>query len=519
MQAMQRIANEHGDRVAMVCEDTRQTYRQLHDRAQRLVHGLRDHGIVKGDRVALLVDNGPQTLEQIVALGYGGFVRTGLYAHDSPERHQYLLELTGASALIVNDRYFEALEPILANCAALHCVIVIGQSATALEAVAAGRALDYEMMLAQASRDSVDITSSLNDPHQIRFSAGTTGLPKGILHDLAGWIAVGDNTVAMLDEPLTADDCYLAAGPLTHAAIMLVWPILSAGGTIVVLPSFDVERFLAAVETERVTMTLVVPTMVQMITDNADAANRDLSSLRVVFYGASPMPEPVLAKALKLWGNILYQLYGQSEASPVTVLPAADHRIDGSSAEQLRLQSVGRPIGSARVRILDNHDAELPAGKVGEVIVSAEGRMREIWGDPSATAERLTDDGWVRTRDMGWLDDEGFLFLSDRKEDMIISGGFNIWPAELENALAAHPAVHEAAVVGVPHPRWGESPHAAVVLNHGQPKQVSEQELIEWTRERLGSVKKLTGVHFVSELPRTPIGKVLRREVRDQLRP
>ncbi len=502
----------------MVCGEQRQTYRELHDRAQQLVHGLRALGLSKGDRVALLVDNGPACLEQIVGLALGGFVRTGLYTHDAPERQRYLLELTGAAALVVDSHHYESLESMLGDCPDLRHVIVVGDSRPAAGALETARVHSYDATVHGASTEPVEIDVRPEELHQVRFSAGTTGLPKGIVHDLAGWLAVGEGTVAALETPVTSADCYLAAGPLTHAASMLIWPVLDAGGSIVVLPAFDVRHFLAAVEEQGVTMTLLVPTMVQLILDNPESRRRDLSSLRAVFYGASPMPESALVAALELWGNVMYQLYGQSEAVPATALTPAHHVVDGTAAERARLRSAGKPVGGSAVRILDEDDEEVPPGTVGEVVVRTAGRMLELWNDPEATRARLTEDGWVRTRDMGWLDEEGFLFLADRKEDMIISGGFNIWPAELENALTTHPAVRAAAVVGVPHPRWGETPHAVVVLAEGEAADVTEEALIEWTRSTVGSVKKVTRVSFVDELPTTPVGKVLRRVVRENLR-
>lgn len=188
--------------------------------------------------------------------------------------------------------------------------------------------------------------------------------------------------------------------------------------------------------------------------------------------------------------------------------------VDGPEFQRRWLRSAGRPTPNSDVKIIDDDGNELPAGEVGEIAGFTPGRMREIWAAPDATAERITPEGWVRTRDMGWLSEDGFLYLADRKEDTIISGGYNIWPIELENALADHPAVLEAAVVGVPHEKWGETPHAVVVLAGGG--RATEDELIQWTREKVGSVKKVTGVSFAAELPKTPIGKVLRRVVREQ---
>lgn len=504
------------DHVAMICDDTEQTYGELYERSQRLAHALQRLGLEPGDCVALLVDNGPMTLEQVVGVSFAGLVRAPLYAHDSAARHGYLLDLTEARALIIDEKYLEPLLPFLSDAAELRVIVVVGDGGSEISAGARIETRGYTSLLDNDLDVRVHEEYGPDDAYQIRFSAGTTGAPKGILHDVKGWVAAGELTASVIEPPLNRDDRYLAAGPLTHAASVPVWPILDAGGTIVVMPAFDVARFLELAEMHGVTVGLVVPTMVQMITAHPDAAIRDLSSLRAMYYGTSPMPESTLRAGIHLWGNIMYQLYGQSESIPVTILAPRDHVIDGTEAQRARLRSAGRPLPGCGLRIVDDEDNEVPAGEIGEILVHSPGRMREIWKSPEATAMRITEDGWVRTRDMGRFDDDGYLFLADRKEDMIISGGYNIWPAELENALVNHPAVAEAAVVGVPHAKWGETPHAAVVLDDRFDGDISVAELIAWTKEAVGSVKKVTRVTFLDALPKTPVGKVLRRVVREE---
>ena len=274
------------------------------------------------------------------------------------------------------------------------------------------------------------------------------------MHTVAGFTAVG-NEMALAMPRLDQDDRYLAAGPLTHAAMLPLWGILAAGGAVVVLPAFHPARFLELVEQERCTTTLLVPTMIQMIVTLPEAGQADLSSLRAVFYGAAPISEQTLAEATPILGPILYQMYGQSEAVPLTVLTPRDHVLDGTEQERLRLRSAGRPTPGTELTIVDEDGKELPAGEVGEIAARSPAAMACIWQDPEATAARTLPDGSVLTRDMGYVDADGYLFLADRKEDLIISGGFNIWPAELENALASHPAVAEAAVVRIPHEKWG----------------------------------------------------------------
>jgi acyl-CoA synthetase (AMP-forming)/AMP-acid ligase II len=499
---MRKYVGMYGENQAVICEGRVGTYRELYERSCRLAQALAGLGIAPGDRVALLADNCFEVPEIKVGLALGGFVRAPLYVQNTADSNRYLLELTGARALIVQAHHLQTLAPALQGLAQLDEVIVIdgGDGGN-----------DYEQLLAAASHADPCVQVASDDVHQIRFSAGTTGKPKGIAHTTAGWLAMG-NELALAIPRLDEGDRYLAAGPLTHAAALPFWPMLAAGGAIVVVPTFDAARVLELIERQRCTITLVVPTMIQMLLEHPDSKTRDCSSLRTVLYGAAPIAERTLRDALAAWGDVMYQLYGQSEALPATVLAPRHHRPDGEERERRWLRSAGRAMPNVVVSIVDEHGEELPTGELGEVAILSPGRMSKIWGDPQTTAARLLPDGRVLTRDLGYLDRDGFLYLTDRKEDMIISGGFNIWPAELENALVEHPAVRAAAVVGIPHAKWGETAVAAVILHPGE--QVSEEELIAWTRERLGPVKKVTAVRFVETLPTSGVGKVLRREVR-----
>jgi len=461
-------SREHPDNLAVRCGDQTLTYGQLHERSCRLANTLRGLGVEPGERVATLAGNCLQSIEQMSGLALGGYVRSSLYTHSATESNLYLLDLVEASALIVQREHYDALAPHLDGIATLRQVLVFdGEAETAS---------DYEGALAQAPTKDPQVQLAADDPYIIRFSAGTTGKPKGIMHTVSRWTSVGEEMTLVMP-PQSASDRYLAAGPLAHAAMLPMWATLTAGGSIVVMSAFDPERFLSLVTHEQCTTTLLVPTMIQMIVNHPKAAESDLSSLRAVFYGAAPISEHTLAEARALWGDILYQIYGQSEAVPLTVLPPADHIVDGTPEQRGRLRSAGRPTPNCEIRILGPNGAELPPGQVGEIAAKSPAAMAGIWRDPQATAERILADGSVLTRDMGYLDQDGYLFLADRKEDMIISGGFNIWPAELENALASHPAVAEVTVVGVAHDKWGETPKAVVVLRDGYD--ADEQALID----------------------------------------
>jgi acyl-CoA synthetase (AMP-forming)/AMP-acid ligase II len=492
-------AASHGDAVAVSCEERSQTYAELHERAGRLANALGELGIQRGERVATLSGNCLEIVEQMTGIALGGYVRTSLYAHSSAESNLYLLNLTGASALIVEATLYPELAPHLPDAELLRHVLVFGGDAPE-------GTISYEAALAAASPNDPGTRLADDDPHVIRFSSGTTGKPKGILHTVARWCAVA-REMALLMPPLDEQDSYLAAGPLAHAALLPLFGVLAVGGRVVIMPAFDPARFIELVQRERTTVTLLVPTMIQMITALPQARTADLSSLRAVFYGAAPISERTLADGRAAWGDVMYQMFGQSEAVPLTVLTPVDH-------VGTRLRSAGRPTPNTVIRIVDENGNDVPAGQVGEIAARTPAAMAAIWRDEAASAQRFLPDGAVLTRDMGYLDEDGFLYLADRKEDMIISGGYNIWPAELENALASHPGVAEVAVVGVPHDKWGETPKAVVVLRPGC--HADERELIDWTRDKVGAVKRVTSVEFTDSLPKSAIGKVLRREVKKQ---
>ena len=501
---LRKSARFYSDNVAVTCEGQSLTFAELYERSCRLANGLRALGLEKGDRVATLEDNNIESLVEICAFALAGLVRCPMYTQNTGDVHVYMLNLVGAKALMAQEKYVKDVADLLSTATTVEHVVVNGAGGDGM--------LAYDDVVGSPSEDP-NVLVRQDDNHIIRFSAGTTGRPKGILHTVRGWRDMGSEFALVLPrtEP---DDAYLCAAPLSHAAGLFVWPFISQGARHVLMPAFDPGRFLELVETERCTLTLLVPTMIQIVANHPDAKKRDVSSLKAVFYGAAPIAERTLEEAQALWGNIMYQLYGQSESLPVCVLDPRYHSVGGTAEERRLLRSCGRPTPNTLVKLVDDDGNEVPQGELGEICTLSPGNMQEIWADPEATAERTTPDGYVRSRDVGSMDDSGFIFLADRKEDLIISGGFNIWPAEVENALCSHPAVMEAAVVGVPDEKWGETVMAVVVLRDGQ--QATADELVDWCREKVGSTKKPTRVEFSAEpLPKSGVGKLLRRTVRE----
>ncbi|EIV92861.1 class I adenylate-forming enzyme family protein [Frankia sp. QA3] len=505
------------DNVAVWFDGASMTYGQLYERSCRLVNVLLDLGIAPQDRVATLGPNNMWSLEEIAGLALGGFVRIPLHYRNTVDLHLFMISHVGARTLVVDEPRYRELADRLDEVPSLELVLVHGL-ADAGGGTGDGdrrrvRVLDYERLLRTVRPDDPEIVVHPDDMLHMAFTSGTTGRPKATVQTHRSWLNVTAENMIML-RPITGDDRYLAAGPLSHAASTIIFALLAKAAGNVVMASFEPRRAAELIEQYRATITVLVPTMIQMLVSEPSTADRDLSSLQAVLATGAPITERTIREAQGVLGDVLYLGFGQSEGIPATILTPAEIR-SGLAADPSLLRSAGRCTPRSMVKILDEDGNECPPGQQGEIAIDTPGNMKEIWGDPEATASRFTSEGFILTRDIGYLDERGYLFLADRKEDMIISGGFNIWPAEVENAVAAHPAVLEVAVVGVPHPKWGETPRAVVVLRAGRT--ATEDEIVQWCRDRIGSMKKPTSVAFRTQpLPKSPVGKLLRRVVREQ---
>jgi acyl-CoA synthetase (AMP-forming)/AMP-acid ligase II len=372
--------------------------------------------------------------------------------------------------------------------------------------------LDYEKLMAKASAEEPRVSISEEDMISLRYTSGTTGKPKGVIHDHRSNITALYNSL-MDGLRIEEGDVIALMGPVTHASGAMILPHLLRGAKVIILSGFDAEGILKLIEREHVTTLYLVPTMIVMLLARPDLKSYDLSSLKTIRYGASPISPEVLKRGVEAFGNVFVQGYGLTEGSmPLTLLNKRDHRMDGTMKQIQRLGSVGREVTVACVRIMDEAGEMLPPGEIGEIVIRSEQNMKGYWNNPQATAEALRG-GWLHTRDMGYMDEDGYVFLVDRKDDMIISGGFNVYPREVEDVLYMHPSVLEAAVFGVPDEKWGETVKAAVSLKKGAV--LTEEEIIEHCRKHLAGYKKPKSVDFVTDLPKNANGKILRRELKE----
>ena len=491
--------------TAVVYQQTRLTTKELLGRIYRLANALLGLGLKKGDRVAVLLNNCHQSVECFFGLACAGLVLVPMNSRNSAREHLFLLNDSEAKAILLGDEFREPIASILPEARSIsHALCVTGK---ALEGMPA-----YEELMAQASPEKPGLDVSEEDIISLRYTAGTTGQPKGTIHDHRSFVAMVYN-ILMDGFQILEGDAVALMGPVTHASGAMIIPHIVRGAKVVILSTFDIPTILETIQKEQITTLYLVPTMIVMMMAYPDLKKYDLGFLKNIRYGASPISPEVLKKGIGIFGNIFQQGYGLTEGGmPVTLLLKKDHFLDGSERSLKRLSSIGREVTVAQVRIMDDEGKILPPGQIGEIVVQSDMNMKGYWKKPEATAKTLRG-GWLHTRDMGYMDEEGYIYLVDRKDDMIVSGGFNIYPKEVEDVLYMHPAVLEAAVFGVPDEKWGEAVKAAVSLRQGM--KATEEEIVEHCKNHLAGYKKPKSVDFMKDLPKSLYGKILRRKLKE----
>ncbi|MFE9344848.1 acyl-CoA synthetase [Streptomyces olivaceus] len=490
-----RRARRTPARTAVVHRGTGTTYRELHERVLRLAHALRALGVVRGDRVAHLGPNQPAFLETLFAAGALGAVLVPLNTRLAAPELAYSLVDSGSTVLVHGAEQAETATAAAADTGVRHRVTL---------GAPGGGALGYEDLIAGGSTEPLDEAVAPDDPCLIMYTSGTTGRPKGAVlsHANITWNSVN----VLVDTDLTGDEVTLVVAPLFHTAglNMTCLPTLLKGGRVVLLEAFDAGAVLEAVERERVTYMFGVPTMYDAMAAHPRWETADLSSLRSLNCGGAPVPARTIERYLAR-GLAFSQGYGMTEASPGVLL--LDREQTSAKAG-----SAGVPhfFTDARVALPDGSTAG--AGQRGEILVQGPNVMSGYWNRPEDTAAAVTDDGWLRTGDVARTDEDGYAYIVDRVKDMFVSGGENVYPAEVEDALLSHPAVRECAVVGVPDQVWGEVGHAVVVLADGD--RADGPEILAHLRGRLAKYKIPKTVVFAADLPRTASGKILKPAVR-----
>ena len=495
------------EKLALVCGDTRLSYRTFNERCNRLANCFNELGIVKKDHVAILSKNCHRHLELLFAAAKTGVVYIPLNYRLSPRELIYIINDCETRLLFFAKEYLPTIKTIQKEIRRVGTYVCTDDKVDEM--------LSYEELLACADPSEPD-TSFVDEDDLVTifYTSGTTGYPKGATISHRNRI-VDLNHQVTDTEYIEPEDIYLNIGPLYHVGgFASSSAYLYKGCTVVMLKDFDPQRIFELIEQERIRTFWAAPTMIQMLLNYPERKKYDISSIKTITYAGSSMPIELLRKGMEFFGdNVFIQFLGTTETGPqITHLSRKDHVLKGTEKQLKRLRSVGVESQMVHVRIVDHQDRDVPVEQVGEIIVKSDAVTKGYWKKPEETREAIRE-GWYHTGDLGYMDDDRYIYIVDRKKDMIISGGENIYSAEVENVLYMHPAISEATVIGVPHEKWVETVKAVVVLKPGA--QATEEEIIEFCKKSLASYKKPTSVEFVTELPKTPSGKVLKWKLRE----
>ncbi len=490
--------------TATICGERIHDYHTVADRIARAASALHRLGCQPGDRVGILALNSDRYYEALFACAWGNFIFVPVNTRLAPPEIVYWLSDSGCTALFIDDAFVPALPAIAPEVPSLRHIIHIGDAPCPAGLHA------YEALLA-AAPPMPDRCGSGDDIAGLFYTGGTTGRSKGVMLSHTNIVLNAINTLG--GARFSSRPVYVHAPPMFHIAdATLTFLCTTLAAKQIFMPRFDPAAFLRLVAEHRVTDALLVPTMVNMVVNHPEVTQHDLSSLTNCVYGASPMPDAVIRRAMAVMPHSGFtQAYGQTEAAPVlTLLGPEEHGT--SPGQQRRMRSAGRAVSGWEVRIHDEHDNEVPRGTVGEVCGRGPCMMRGYWNQPELTANTLRN-GWLHTGDGGYMDEDGFVYIVDRLKDMIISGGENVYSAEVEEAVYSHPAVAEAAVIGVPDPKWGERVHAVVRCKPGMD--LDEAALIAHCHTRIAGFKCPRSVGFTeTPLPLSGAGKILKTELR-----
>ena len=501
-----RAAAMYPDRLAIWDGEARYTFEQLGRRVNALAGALKAQRLGRGDRVAILDVNSHRYAEAYYACAQTGMILLPLNSRLSPPELKYILNDAGAKAVLISDSFFAVFEGVRDSLGDLETVIAFGKGPYPKGA------LDYEALLAEARPDTSLAEGDLGDISHIYYTSGTTGEPKGVCLSYRNMVASALDSIVGL--ALRADDVWLHAAPMFHLVdAWSIWSLPMLGAPQVTV-AFTPERMMEVVQKTKSTGTGLPPTLINMMANHPKIGAYDLGSLRLILYGGSPTPLGILQKAVKTIRSTYIHGYGITETSGITTLAAAeDFCVEGPPERVALSASAGRAVPHIELGVVNDDGRALAAGEVGEIVVGGSRVMHGYWNKPKATADALRA-GRYHTGDMGYLDDHQRLFIVDRKKDMIISGGENVYSVEIENIISTHPAVLEVAVVGVPDEQWGEAVKAIVVLREGAA--ASEEEVIGFCRGRIAGYKIPKSVDFSKEaLPKTGPGKIAKRRLRD----
>jgi acyl-CoA synthetase (AMP-forming)/AMP-acid ligase II len=497
IEVVAELAKTRTDHPALVGAARTVTFGELEERARRVANALHDLGVGEQGRVAYLDLNNPEFFEIMLGAAKVGAAVAPLNFRLTPAEMGQIVADAGAQVLVVGAVFAPVVEVIRAAAPGLKMVVNVGD--------------EYERWLAEASNADPGRSSAPSDVVLQLYTSGTTGLPKGVmitnencsqLNEVSNAWAIDETSVSLVAMPLF----HIGGSGWANVA-------LARGGTDILVPMIDPAGLLATIEQAKITNAFLVPAVLQMMCAVPGADDRDYSSLRSIAYGASPITSTALTRALEVFKAPLFQVYGLTETTgAITELSSKDHDPGGPRAHLMR--SAGKPYPWVELKAVDpTTHSDCKPDQVGEIWIRSVQNSPGYWNKPQDTADSFDADGWLHTGDAGYLDEEGFVFLTDRMKDMIVSGAENVYPIEVENVLSSHPDVADVAVIGVPDEKWGETVMAVVVRREGS--QLTEEELVEWSKDRIAGFKRPRSVAFADELPRNPSGKLLKRVLRE----
>ena len=503
-----RNALLHADEEAFVCGDHRITFAKFNARVNSLIHGLCSLKVQKGDVLGILSWNCLEYPHVYGAAMKGGFIASPFNPRLQMDELEYLINYSEANTLFFDPAFASTIDSLRSRLPGVRNYISFGESVA--------DTASYSQLLDGYPSNEPGIQVGKDDPFIIFYTSGTTGVPRGALY--THFRKLNNTRIKALEMGVKPGDRHIMVLPFFHiGGDSHVWPFFIVGGCNVIIAqkSFQPEAVLRTIQNEKATDLQIVPTQLNALVSCQDLKAYDLSSLRRIYYAASPMPIELLRRGLSVFGPIFSQGYGQSESGPqVCSLPRKAHQVlDKPAEEQKVLSSCGQPSLGVHVRVVDETNTDVAPGIVGEIIAQSDSIMECYWRRPDETKEAIRD-GWLHTGDMGFYDEKGFIYLVDRKKDMIVSGGENVYSREVEDVLYMHPAVGEAAVIGIPDPVWVERVHALVVLN--PDAEATEEEIINFCKKRIAHFKAPKGVEFVESLPKSPQGKIVKKEIRQK---
>jgi long-chain acyl-CoA synthetase len=506
VKGLKQSLERYPEKIAAICGDTRLTFRELDERVNLLSSALAGLGLTRTDRISILSFNCHRFLEFYYGVAQLGAVVVPINFRLQPPEIKYIVNHSGSRAIAVDPALASLIEPIRPELPSIEHFILIGNEHRE-------GYLNYEEMLRSGNPGYQGPELRDDELLGLFYTSGTTAEPKGVMLSHKNMLSNIKHSEGVYN--YLPEDIYLHAAPMFHLADgAAVFSHTSRGATQAFIPRFDPKQVLETIERERVSLLLLVPTMLNFVLQQPDIDSYDLSSLRHLTYGASPIAPDLLKRAMKVLNCEFGQGYGLTEASPLlTVLTHEDHLVsDDKSAK--RLTSCGKPVEGVEVRVVKEDGSNAQPGEVGEIIARGPNIMLGYWKRADDTEDALRH-GWLHTGDLATVDEEGYIYLVDRKKDMIVTGGENVYSTEVEAALYAHPAVKEAAVIPIPDPDWGEAVHACVAVRDG--KQVTAEELQDFCRERLANYKVPRSIEFIEgELPKGGTGKILKKQLRER---